>query len=100
MMPMNPNFAGVVNAWALALQSTAAPPDQFMLYGLADNSADAAKRVEAELKAAKPGEFVGVEIRFANMMDTTTLHVQPHLWGAWCVLERTLPASEMFGRKA
>jgi len=95
---MTQSYPNVVNAWALALQSTSAPPDQFMVYGLADNSVDGAKRVEAELKAAEPGEFVAVEIRFANMVDTTTLHVQPHMWGAWCLVERTIPATEMFGR--
>lgn len=37
-----------------------------------------------------------MDVRFTNMMDTTTLHVQPHLWGVWCVMERTIPAAEMF----
>lgn len=93
---MAESYPDVVNAWALALQATTARPSEFLIYALADNRADAAKKVEADLKAAKPGEFVDVDVRFTNMMDSTTLHVQPHLWGAWCVMERTIPADEMF----
>jgi hypothetical protein len=40
------------------------------------------KSAKPKLKAAKPGEFVAVEIRFTNMVDTTVLHVQPSLWGS------------------
>ncbi|MBX9922193.1 MAG: hypothetical protein K2Y33_20565 [Mycolicibacterium frederiksbergense] len=93
---MTESYPDVVNAWALALQATTARPSEFLLYALADNTAEAAKQVEVDLKAAKPGEFVAVDVRFTNMMDTTTLHVQPHLWGVWCVMERTIPAAEMF----
>ncbi len=90
----------VINAWALALQSCTARPNEFLLYALADNSVDAAKLVEAELQAAKPGDFVAVKVRFANMMDTTVVYVQPHLWGVWFVAERTMLATEMFGGAA
>lgn len=90
----------VVTAWALALQGTTAKTDEFLLYALADNSAEGAKRVEADLKSAAPGDFVDVEVRFANMVDAVTLHVQPHLWGLWGLVERTMLATEMFGRSA
>ncbi|MGJ6127484.1 hypothetical protein QN239_33425 [Mycolicibacterium sp. Y3] len=94
---MTQSYPDVVNMWALALQGTTAKTNELLVYALADNSADGAKRAEADLKAARPGEFVEVAVRFANMMDTSILHVQPHLWGLWCVMERTVPASEFFG---
>lgn len=93
---MTDNYPEVVNAWTLALQATTASPGEFLIYALAGNTAEAAKQVEADLKAAKPGDFVDVEVRFTNMMDSTMLRVQPHLWGVWCVMERTIPAAEMF----
>lgn len=94
---MTQSYPDVVHMWALALQGTTAKTNELLLYALADNSADGAKKAEADLKAARPGEFVEVAVRFANMMDTSTLYVQPHLWGLWCVMERTVPASEFFG---
>ena len=54
---MTESYPDVVNAWALALQATTARPSEFLLYALADNTAEAAKQVEVDLKAAKPGEF-------------------------------------------
>jgi hypothetical protein len=94
---MTESYPDVVNAWALALQGATAKPNEFLIYALADNSEEGAKQVESDLDAAKPGDFVAVGVRFANLMETTTLHVQPHLWATWCVMERTIPASEMFG---
>jgi hypothetical protein len=93
---MTQNYPDVVNVWALALQGATAKPNEFLMYALADNSADGAKQVEAALKAAQPGQFVDVDVRFTNLVDATTLHIQPHLWGLWCVQERTMPASEMY----
>lgn len=90
--------ANVVNQWVLGLQGITAKTDEFLMYALADNSAEGAQRVEDDIKAAKPGEFVDIEVRFVNMMDSATVHVQPHVWGLWCVVERTMPATEMFGR--
>lgn len=60
---MTESYPDVVNAWALALQATTARPSEFLLYALADNTAEAAKQVEVDLKAAKPGEFVEVTSR-------------------------------------
>lgn len=97
---MTQNYPDVVNAWALALQPTTARPSEFLIYALADNTAEAARKVESDLKAAKPGDFVDVAVRFTNMVDTTTLHVQPHMWGVWCVMERTVLAAEMFAGSA
>lgn len=87
----------VVNAWALALQSVTAKPNEFIIYALSDNSADGAKRVEDNLDAAKPGDFVKVKVRFTNLPQDTELRVQPHLWATWCVMERTITTAEMFG---
>lgn len=77
---MTESYPDVVNAWALALQGATAKPNEFLIYALADNSEEGAKQVESDLDAAKPGDFVAVGVRFANLMETTTLHVQPHLW--------------------
>lgn len=87
----------VVTAWALALQGSTFKHNEMIMYALADNSDTSAQRVEASLAAAKPGDFVAVEVRFTNLMDSTKLHVQPHLWAAWCVTQRTITAAEMFG---
>lgn len=97
---MTTSYPNVVNVWALALQGANARHNEFLVYQLADNSEEGAQRVEADLKAAKPGEFVDVEVRFANMIDATTLHVQPHLWATWCVHERTVPATELYAGSA
>lgn len=97
---MTESYPDVVNAWALALQGATAKPNEFLIYALADNSVEGAKRVESDLDAAKPGDFVAVEVRFANLPQDTTLHVQPHLWATWCVMERTIPCVEMFGGAA
>ncbi|WP_342314725.1 hypothetical protein LIX17_26135 (plasmid) [Mycobacterium avium subsp. hominissuis] len=94
---MTQSYPDVVNMWTLVLQGTTAKTNELLLYALADNSAEGAKKAEADLKAARPGEFVEVAVRFANMLDSSTVHVQPHLWGLWCVMERTVPASEFFG---
>lgn len=94
---MTESYPTVVNAWALALQSSTAKPNEFIVYALSDNSSDGAKKVESDLDAAAPGDFVAVQVRFANLPQDITLRVQPHLWGAWCVMERTITSAEMFG---
>ena len=96
---MTQSFPETMNVWFLALQGTTARPNEFLLYALADNTEDGAKSAEAALKAAKPGEFVDVEVRFPNLVDSTTLHVQPHLWGLWCVSERVVSTLEMFASR-
>jgi hypothetical protein len=85
------------NVWVLGLQGSTAKVNELILYALADNTEEAAQEVTAALEAAKPGEFVGVPIRFVNQADPTTIHVQPHLWGMWCVLQRYLSSAEIFG---
>lgn len=92
---MTQSFPETMKVWFLALQSTTARPNEFLMYALADNSVEGAKRAETALKAAQPGEFVDVEVRFANLVDATTVHVQPHLWGLWCVSERIVSTMEM-----
>ena len=67
---------GAVLSWALALQHPLSRPNEFLVYALADDSEEAAKKVEAELRAAQPGEFVCVPGCFTNMADATHGYIQ------------------------
>jgi hypothetical protein len=91
------NTGGTVLAWALALQHPLSKPNEHLVYALADDNADAAKKIERALAAAKPGEFVCVPIRFTNMPDVTNAYIQPHLWGFWCVVQRAVGVNQLFG---
>ncbi|EHB48785.1 hypothetical protein MycrhDRAFT_5626 [Mycolicibacterium rhodesiae JS60] len=87
----------VHNVWVLALQGVTAKVNELITYALADNTDEGAEKVTAALAAAKPGEFVGVPIRFVNQADPTTIHIQPHLWGMWCLTQRYMSSAELFG---
>lgn len=89
-----PQSGGAILTWALALQNPPATPDQFLLYALADDTDEGAQKVEADLSAAKPNEFVRVPVRFTNMVDTTNVYIQPHKWGLWCVIRRAVHPNE------
>jgi hypothetical protein len=87
----------VHNVWVLALQGSTAKVNELIVYALADNTEEGAQEATAALEAAKPGEFVGLPIRFVNQPDSTTVHIQPHLWGMWCINQRYLSTAELFG---
>ena len=56
-----------------------------------------AMAVEAALKAAQPGEFVCVPVRFTNLVHATNVYIQPHMWGMWCVVQRAIDVNQMYG---
>lgn len=67
------------------------------MYALADDTNENAKKVESDLAAAQPGDFVCVPVRFTNMVDVTNVYIQPHRWGLWCVLRKAVAPEELFG---
>lgn len=85
-----------VKAWSLFLHASTAKTDEAIFYLLGHNQT-AADKVREELAAAVPGQFVPVQIRMANMIEDTTLYVQPHAWGAWAVYEREYTTAQYFG---
>ncbi|WP_353365309.1 hypothetical protein [Mycobacterium sp.] len=91
------NAGGAVLAWALALQHPLSRPNEFLVYALADDNAEAAKKIERALATAKAGEFVCVPVRFMDMPDATNAYIQPHQWGFWCVVQRAVEVNQLFG---
>jgi hypothetical protein len=55
---------------------------RFLLAPTADTAA-----VTTALAAAEPGQFVSVPVVFEDEVETVQLRVQPHLYGAWVVLQ-------------
>jgi hypothetical protein len=94
---MSNKSGGTVLVWALALQNPPSSPNEFLMYALADDTDEGAKKVEDALAAAQQGEFVCVPIRFANMADAANVYIQPHRWGLWCVVRRVVEQDELFG---
>ena len=88
---------GTVLCWSVALKHPTTTSNDFLIYALADDNDESAKAVEAALKAAQPGEFVCIPVRFANLADATNVYIQPHLWGLWCVVQRAIDVNQMYG---
>lgn len=87
-----------VKVWQIVLQGTTAKTDEHLVYLIGEDE-NTAKRVERDLAAAKPGEFVPIPVRFANQLDGVTMYIQPHLWGLWVVAPRILPAAALYGAR-
>lgn len=57
---------GTVLCWSVALQHPTSSDNNFLIYALAEDNDESAMAVEAALKAAQPGEFVCVPVRFGG----------------------------------
>ncbi|MBE5459760.1 hypothetical protein E3G49_001424 [Mycobacteroides abscessus] len=90
---------GTVEAWQLLLQGATAKTNEMLMYYLGEDRA-VAEEVERNLAAAEPGEFVPVKVRFTNLLDETTLYVQPHIWGVWAVIQKVMTTSEVYAGQA
>ncbi|MFV8141944.1 hypothetical protein ACNQR7_30640 [Mycolicibacterium senegalense] len=84
-------------SWALVLQNPTSKPNEFLIYALGEDTDESAMKVESDLKAAAPDEFVCVPIRFANLAEPTNVYIQPHRWGLWCVVQKAVGPEELFG---
>lgn len=85
-------------AWQLILQGTTAKTDETLAY-LIEGDEQVARKVEKDLAAAKPGEFVAVPSRFANLIQQHTVYVQPHAWGVWTVIPQVVPVEALWGAR-
>ncbi|MFL0286796.1 hypothetical protein ACJH6J_20350 [Mycobacterium sp. SMC-18] len=91
---------GTVLCWSVALQHPTSRGNDFLIYALAEDNDESAKAVEAALKAAQPGEFVCVPVRFMNLVHATNVYIQPHMWGMWCVVQQAIDVNQMYGSTA
>lgn len=80
-------------AWFLMLYSPTLKTSQPARFRLAANAEP--DSLQGHLDAAQPGDFVTVPVVLEDEIEPMALRVQPHLYGAWAILnqDETLPGT-------